>query len=142
MTTRRKLLLASGTALATTLGGCSSTGGSGNGNSTAKPDADIAVGPQSSLVFDPDSLTVSVGDEVTWRFDSSGHNVSCNPAHSDRAQLPADADAFASYDGNNKYSADAVGSTFSHTFETPGTYVYVCVPHEMSGMVGEIEVTA
>lgn len=141
MTTRRQLLLATGTALTTTLGGCSSSGGSGNDDPTPTPDADVAVGPQNSLAFAPDSLTVSVGEEITWRFDSTGHNVACVPDHSDEAQLPDGAEPFASYDGDNKYSADPVGSTFSHTFETPGTYAYVCVPHEMSGMVGEIEVT-
>ena len=32
------------------------------------------------------------------------------------------------------------GTEYSHTFETLGTYEYVCTPHESVGMVGSIEV--
>jgi len=28
--------------------------------------------------------------------------------------------------------------TFSHTFDVPGTYSYVCIPHETSSMVGTV----
>lgn len=141
MHTRRQLLAAAGTVItATAFSGCTGSTDSSNGGSPSKPAADIIAGPRSDLVFDPDSLTVSTGEEVTWRFASPGHNVSCKAKHSDKARLPDDAEPFASYDGDQKYKTDPQGSTFSHTFETPGRYIYVCIPHQMNGMIGEIHV--
>ena len=31
--------------------------------------------------------------------------------------------------------------TFTHTFDTPGTFKLICIPHEIQGMVGSITVT-
>ncbi|PSP80448.1 plastocyanin [Halobacteriales archaeon QS_1_68_20] len=122
------------------LAGC--TGGDGdddeNGNSG---DGDTVVaGPGGDLVFDPDSITVSVGDTVTWEFDSPNHNVSANPDHADQVEIPDGADPFASYDGDNKFATVSEGETYEHTFETAGTYTYVCIPHAGAGMVGEVVV--
>lgn len=117
MTTRRRLLRTAGTTLtATALGGCTS---STNDDSPTERDPDIVVGPRNELSFDPDSLTVSTDEELTWYFASSSHNVSFNPDHSDAVRLPADAEPFASYDGDDKYVTDEKGATFSHTFITP-----------------------
>jgi plastocyanin len=104
-------------------------------------DADVEVGPGTELAFDPVSLTVPVGDTVTWWFASADHNVACDPAEDDVAELPDGAEPFASYDGDDRYHTEPEGTTFDHTFSTPGTYVYVCVPHIPHGMVGEIVVT-
>ena len=60
--------------------------------------------------FGPASLTVTIGDTVTWtNADDSPHTVT--------------ADAFDS--GNIE-----TGQTFSHTFTEPGTYTYVCQYHD------------
>jgi plastocyanin len=32
------------------------------------------------------------------------------------------------------------GDIFRHTFTVPGTYTYLCVPHDRMGMVGRIVV--
>ena len=100
----------------------------------------IAVGPGESLVFDPETVQVDVGDTVGWCFQSRGHNVSAVPDHSDEVSIPEDAEPFASYEGDNQFQTVAVGETFTHTFETAGRYTYVCVPHVNSGMVGTVVV--
>jgi plastocyanin len=32
------------------------------------------------------------------------------------------------------------GGTYSYTFTVPGTYRYVCLPHELAGMIGIVVV--
>jgi plastocyanin len=63
------------------------------------------------------------------------------PDHSDEVSIPPGADPFASYgvDGSSM-STDEQGSTYEYTFETPGEYTYVCVPHVGVGMIGTIVV--
>jgi plastocyanin len=114
-------------------------GGSGEATETRAPN-EIIAGPGGNLSFDPAELTVSTGTTVTWRFDSGGHNVACDPANVDDTALPADAEPFTSYDGGNTFETNAAGTTFSHTFSVAGEYDYVCVPHISSGMTGTIVV--
>lgn len=111
------------------------------GGSTDVPDGDVMVGPGGSLRFEPAEYTVGVGETVTWSFASPGHNVCCVPDHSGKVSLPDGAEPFASYgvDGN-PVSTDEKGTTYEYTFETPGEYTYVCVPHVRSGMIGTVVV--
>lgn len=117
--------------------GCQSLAGQGSAND----DVDVRAGPRGRLEYDPEELTVSVGDTVVWGFPSENHNVCCVPADSDLVELPTAAEPFASYDDDSApFETVESGGTYEHTFETPGTYVYVCTPHEGAGMVGTIEV--
>lgn len=166
MTTRRRLLKGIGaTGFALPLAGCSSGDGSaedttteGSGDTTedeggttestetttessAGGDVTVAVGPEKRLRFEPETVEVGVGDTVTWEFESEGHNVSSKPGASPKCQNPEGAEPFASYEGDSHFAIDEVGSTFSHTFEVPGEYVYVCVPHAGQGMVGTVVVS-
>lgn len=46
-------------------------------------------------------------------------------------------------DGHTEWTATNLGSngsTFTHTFDTPGTYEYYCEPHVGSGMTGTVTV--
>lgn len=106
------------------------------------PDADVIAGPEGRDVFEPDELTVPVGETVTWGFASSGHNVSCRPEHSDVVTLPDIAEPFASYSSGESPGGTYVpqGETYEHTFEVGGVYVYLCIPHVNRGMVGTIHV--
>lgn len=132
MTTRRELLAAAA-GVGAGLAGCLDTG-------TEVPEnADVVVGPNTQLTFDPETLTVSAGETVMWFFASASHNVSCVPEHSGTASLPEGAEPFASYDGDNSMRTEPRGATYEHTFETPGEYRYVCVPHAPS-MAGTIRV--
>lgn len=106
------------------------------------PDADVIAGADGRNVFEPAELTVQVGDSVTWGFASAGHNVCCRADDNDKAGLPADAKGFASYSPNESPDGSFVprGGTYEHTFDVPGQYDYVCIPHDDLGMVGTINV--
>mgnify|MGYP006278715413 CR=1 FL=1 len=97
------------------------------------------------LVFDPDEITVAVGDTVVWEnVGSVGHSVT---AYED--DIPAEADYWASGGFDNEQDArDSYpdrgdipgGESYEYTFETVGTHEYFCIPHESVGMVGAVEV--
>ncbi len=86
-----------------------------------------------ALKFDPASVTVPRGTMVTWRNTSqTAHTVTDDPAKAANpadAQLPSGAQA---WDSGN---VDP-GQTFSHTFDTPGTYKYFCTPQRDGGHAG------
>jgi plastocyanin len=50
------------------------------------------------------------------------------------AQLPAGGQSFDSGDLNP-------GQSYSHLFDTPGTYKYFCQPHETAGMLSTVIVS-
>lgn len=131
---RRAALSTFATGLLGSLAGCS--GG------PSFPEADVIAGPDGRFVFEPEELTVSVGETVRWGFASSGHNVSGRPAHSDVVELPDGASPFASYGADAAPLGSHVeqGGTYEHAFEVTGVYVYVCVPHVSQGMVGTVNV--
>lgn len=106
------------------------------------PDAEVIVGPDSQNVFAPEELTVSTGETVTWGFVFGGHNVCCKPEDSDEVKLPQDAMPFASYGSDEPPERTLVprGQTYEHTFNVPGAYEYVCIPHVERGMAGAIYV--
>jgi plastocyanin len=98
---------------------------------------EVIVAPDGDWSFDPEEITVSVGDTVTWYFEAPGHNVTSHPDASDQNENPDDAEPFTSYEGDNHSSLDEEGTEFEHTFETPGEYTYVCEPHDGS-MIGTV----
>jgi plastocyanin len=91
-----------------------------------------------ALKFEPGTLTVPKGTTVTWRDTSATvHTVTDVPAKAANkadAVLPSGAKPWDSGNINP-------GGTFQHTFDTPGTYQYFCIPHEAAGMVASITVT-
>lgn len=72
-----------------------------------------------SFQFIPEKVTIDVGDTVLWTFESPGHNVSAN-------------------DGSFRSGAPGQVPTFSHTFNSIGTFGYRCEAH--FGMVGTVQV--
>lgn len=100
----------------------------------------VASGPEGRLRFDPETVEIDVGDTVRWTFESPGHNVTTKPGSSEKVRIPDGAEPFASYEGNQHYAINEVGSTYEHTFTVPGEYVYVCAPHADQGMVGTVVV--
>ena len=90
--------------------------------------------------FVPAQLTVAVGDTVSW-VNTSGaeHTVTrCTPAGCNGMSGGTGTDtSFGSAD-----LAAASGTTFSHVFTAPGTYVYDCTIHGYALMHGTITVTA
>jgi plastocyanin len=88
-----------------------------NGNGNDDPQANT-VGMTSSS-FTPAQLTIEVGETVTWNnTDSMLHTVTSDDGLFDANVQP--------------------GSSFTYTFDTAGTYAYVCTIHP--GMTGTIVV--
>ncbi|WP_436908628.1 plastocyanin/azurin family copper-binding protein [Halosimplex marinum] len=134
---RRSLLRTTGLAAAGVVAGCATDDSDGP---TGTPDSgDIVAGPDGAYAFEPEEYTASVGETVTWYFDSPTHNVGCRPGDSPQISLPDGAEPFASYDDSVGETVPQ-GDTYEHTFETAGEYTYVCVPHARQGMVGTVVV--
>jgi plastocyanin len=75
----------------------------------------------SGFSFTPQVVNISVGDTVVWSGLAGGfHNVA------------ADDESFRSPGGE---------STFSHTFNSAGSFDYVCEPHSSFGMTGTVNVS-
>lgn len=107
--------------------GTDTDGGGGGGGG---PTEEVIVGPGGSLVFEPETLEITPGTTVRWVWDSDMHNV-----------VPESQPEDANWEGEGSPGTTFdTGHEYSHTFETLGTYEYVCTPHESAGMVGSIEV--
>lgn len=109
--------------LACTLAACGgggtppSDGGTAGEVSASSGTDDVTI---KNLAFSPATLTVAVGDTVTWtNDDTAAHTVTADDGTFDSGRL-------------------ATGETFSETFDTAGTYGYHCTMHP--GMVAEIVV--
>ena len=129
--TRRGLLAAVGAASTAGLAGC--TGlllpGDDDGDAqtvdrTGEGSVSIAVGADGGVSFAPAAVRVDAGTTVVWEWTGVGgsHNV---------------VDRGGAFDSG---LAAAEGHTFEREFVTPGTYEYVCTPHQTRDMEGTIEV--
>jgi plastocyanin len=87
--------------------------------------ADIQMGAGGNLVFEPNEVTVSVGDTVTFvNGDLPPHNI----VFLENAELSHSDLAFMS------------GEKFPVTFDKAGDYEFQCEPHAGAGMKGVIHV--
>jgi plastocyanin len=90
----------------------------GGGEEKAAGGADVSM---EGIKFVPDSVSIKVGDAVTWtNKDTVGHDVT--------------GDGFKSGDAGGMQNGD----TFVQTFDKAGTFDYVCTVHP--GMEGSITV--
>jgi plastocyanin len=78
--------------------------------------------------FDPATINVKAGDEVTWTNAGGAHTVTGG----ENAPDPA-----SPIGNNNLFDPNA---TVKVKFDKPGTYKYFCQPHLAVGMVGEVVV--
>ncbi|NLU81774.1 plastocyanin/azurin family copper-binding protein [Rhodococcus sp. HNM0569] len=86
------------------------------GTEPAGPSVTVA-----DMAYQPASLTVRVGETVTWTFDDRG--------------TPHDVSGTGTAEGVLRSPIQASG-TFTYTFTEPGTYEYTCTLHpEMQGAV-------
>mgnify|MGYP001458093284 CR=1 FL=1 len=87
--------------------------------------ADIQMGAGGNLVFEPNEVTVSVGEAVTFI----------------NGELPPHNVIFASHDElSHPDLAFMSGEQFPVTFTDPGDYEFQCDPHAGAGMKGVIHV--
>ena len=87
--------------------------------------------------FTPQTIRISAGQTVQWRNTSlvdhtvtADKSLAANPAN---VILPAGAQPF------NSGEVDP-GQVWTYPFTVPGTYSYVCLPHERQGMIGTVVV--
>ena len=111
-------------------------GGGGGGGSSSGTTISIIAGASSACktAFSPDSITVSVGDTVTWTNDdtmehtvtsTSDSGPACTAGGGSTTKSPLDSGPI------------APNAAFSHTFDIAWTYYYVCTisGHLMRGTV-------
>ncbi len=82
-------------------------------------------GADGTMVFEPASLNVAVGDTVKFISTDAGHNTVSE-------FIPEGATGW----------NGAIGEEVSITFDKEGVYIYSCAPHKILGMVGVIQVGA
>ena len=132
----RRTVLRLSTATLATIG----TAGCLNGQSATNQ----TVTMTDDLAFEPKTTTIETGETVTWTNESDiEHTVT---AYED--EIPDGAAYFASggFESEratrNHVNEDLIasGEEYEHTFEQPGTYGYLCIPHEGAGMVGTVRV--
>lgn len=86
-----------------------------------------------TLKFTPDTVRITKGQTVKWNNTSLlAHSVTADPDKSileGSVMLPKGADSFDSGMLDPK-------QTFTHTFNTAGSYQYFCIPHEGAKMYG------
>jgi len=88
-------------------------------------------------MYMPMKLAIKSGQTVEWINNAQTlHGVTTDP---DSAQKPGDV---SSPPGAKPIDSGFMkpGATFDYTFTVPGTYKYLCLPHEKDGMVGYIVV--
>jgi plastocyanin len=94
-------------------------GGRGSDPAEETAVADVTAVRMEDFAFSPANIVIDAGTTVTWtNYDGVGHTVTSD-----------DGDELDS-------SLFARGETYSHTFETEGTFAYHCKPHPyMQGLV-------
>ena len=112
--------------LIVTLAAC---GGSGSTGTYATSNGNGGIGgygggdASPSLAFSPSTLTINVGEAVTFAFGSVAHNVAFDNRNTD---TPADIGGF------------NTSTSIPRTFSTAGTYTYHCTIHPF--MMGTVVV--
>ena len=126
----RALLVVSAAISAATIGFCATVQ-----TKTTEPSTTKIVHMTKAKQFSPKTLTIKVGDTVEWVNDDQQnlHNATTDKNATDipkAIQMPKGAKPFNS-------GLMTPGNHFSYRFTVPGTYRYVCVPHQPD-MVGTI----
>lgn len=144
MPTRRSVLGAVAGAAAVGLAGCTGGGDYEDGDAdpgvwlsdvdefdgveeyTGTDEVTVAVGAGDGLAFEPTAIRVDAETTVVWKWTGNGgsHNV-----------VHAGSDGLFESDLVNR-----TGHTFEYTFDEPGTYNFLCTPHQASGMKGSVVV--
>ncbi|WP_267642258.1 plastocyanin/azurin family copper-binding protein [Haloarchaeobius amylolyticus] len=112
----------------TTAGGDSKESGDGGGSDAA---VTIEVGPGGQFSYKPENPTVKTGETVKWVWKSNQHNIVVSGQ-------PDGAEWEGTKGGTSKLFDK--GYTYTHTFDTAGTYEYYCSPHKSVGMKAKVTV--
>ncbi|MFF0815517.1 plastocyanin/azurin family copper-binding protein [Rhodococcus sp. NPDC003318] len=111
--------------LTAVLAGCGS-GTDGTEPSTTAPTSESGTTTVrvAGMRFTPETVTIRVGETVTWEFDDNGlpHNVTADTSAPSEFRSPI-----------------RTTGSFTETFTEPGTYPYLCTLHP--NMTGTVFVT-
>jgi plastocyanin len=141
-----------------------------NGTTIYEVNVGYGDGIMSYMRFSPADLTIHAGDTVEWTqkdveaphtitFTSGGQEpelVLTEPQQSGPPKLILNPEVLApaggtTYSGQGYFNSGLIWGTevpipgprtYSLTFDTPGTYNYICVLHDPLGMVGQVTVLA
>lgn len=92
-----------------------------------------------SIAFQPATVTVPAGTEVTWTSEDAGVAHTVTSGEVGEGAVPGVTDAKPSKpDGTFDGPLDDAGATYRFTFSKPGTYAYFCAVHP--SMTGEVVV--
>lgn len=90
-----------------------------------------------ALKFVPATISVRAGTRVQWRnVGKIAHTVTTTPSKVDDPGLVEVPDGAKDFDSG----FIAENETYQRTFTEPGTYRYVCIPHEGAAMIGSVVV--
>lgn len=117
----------------------SSCGGSGGGDDdAAAPAPETAIVVQ-HIAFDPPSLEIAPGTEVTWTNRDAGVvHTATSGVPGDKGVPGLDNGTPPKPDGTFDGKMEDDGTSFLFTFEESGTYAYFCRVHQ--SMTGQIVV--
>ena len=85
----------------------------------------VNVGPSGNIVFSPTSLSVNVGDNINFRFDSNGHNVRQTIGNSCTFNNTG-------FKSPNSPNTDPSGSTYTYNIPSSDAGITIfcaCGPH-------------
>ncbi|MBD0281370.1 MAG: hypothetical protein ICV69_04140 [Thermoleophilaceae bacterium] len=71
------------------------------------------------FAFQPKSLEINPGDRVIWNFFAPGHTSTSRSGQAESWNSDPPDPGF-----------NPAGASFAHTFDTPGRYQYICIPHQ------------
>jgi plastocyanin len=87
--------------------------------------------------FDPVGVRVPPGATIRWLLEANVHSATAyHPATGYALRIPPGAPPW------DSGLLTVPGQAFAVRLETPGTYDYFCIPHELAGMAGRIVVAA
>ena len=133
--TLMRFIASCGLILMTLITGCARFGAVDAARKSMQADALVTI---NGFEFVPKSITIKSGQTVEWNNTAAfeTHTITADPKLAKKSEdiaLPAGAEPFNSGDLSP-------GAVYRHTFTVPGTYRYICIPHEGMGMIGQIEV--
>jgi plastocyanin len=121
------------TALVLALAACGSSGSKSSGASSPAKSSSSTAGATGAtgdtvnlklIAYKPAALTVSAGTTVTWhQMDAGFHTVTSGTVSQDPGGVTPHPDG--TFDSGQL----ATGKSYSHKFDTPGTYTYFCQIH-------------
>jgi plastocyanin len=100
-------------------------------------DGAAVVEMNDQLALEPKQIEVAAGEKVTWKnVGKVAHTVTADKSKA------ADPSLVSIPEGTKEWDSGFVGEgeSFSRTFQNPGTYRYICIPHEGARMVGSVVV--